>query len=131
VSREEIGRRIRGTHDEIRQRKKNEWLKLKNKAVHSGRMSGHYGTEEDVDGDWVNTDDTAVGEGGGGLGRKTKEAAVSEDGGNPTQIPKEEFFFYKWLLTEQPAVHRGYLPIARADWAPCPVETPEVLGTDS
>ncbi len=50
-------------------------------------MSGHHGTEEDVDGDWVDEDDSAVGEGGGGLGRMTKEAAVSEDGGNPTQIP--------------------------------------------
>ncbi len=57
-------------------------------------MSGHDSTEEDVDGDWVNKDDAAVGEGGGGLGRKTKEAAVSEDGGDPTQIPKEAFFYF-------------------------------------
>jgi hypothetical protein len=60
--------------------------------MHSGRMSGHDGTEEDVDGDWVNEDNAAVGEGGGGLGRKMK-AAMSEDGGNPTQIPKEAMFF--------------------------------------
>ncbi len=73
---------------------KNGWLKLKNKAVHRGRMSGHHGTEEDVDGDWVDEDDAAIGEGGGGLGRKTKEAAVSEDGGDPTQIPKEAIFFF-------------------------------------
>ncbi len=49
-------------------KEKNGWLKMKNKAVHSSRMSGHHGTEEDVDGDWVDKDDTAVGEGGGGLG---------------------------------------------------------------
>ncbi len=67
---------------------------MKNKAVHSVRMSGHNGTEEDVDGDWVNEDDAALGEGGGGLGRKTKEAAVSEDGGNQTQIPKEAIFIF-------------------------------------
>ncbi len=73
--------------------KKSGWLKLKNKALHSGRMSGHDGTEEDVDGDWVDKDNAALGEGGGGLGRKTKAAAVSEDGGNPTQIPKEAFFY--------------------------------------
>ncbi len=66
---------------------------MKNKAVHSGHMSGHHGTVEDVDGDWVNKDNAAVGEGGGGLGRKTKEAAVSEDRGDPTLIPKEAFFF--------------------------------------
>ncbi len=52
---------------------KNGWLKLKNKAVHRGYMSGHDGTEEDVDEDWVKEDDTAVGEGGGGLGQKTKK----------------------------------------------------------
>ena len=63
MSREEIGRRIRGTHDEIGQRKINGWLKLKNKAVHSGCMSGHDSTEEDVDGDWVDEDGAAVGEG--------------------------------------------------------------------
>ncbi len=74
-------------------KEKNGWLKLKHKAMHSGRMSCHHGTKEHVDGDWVNEDDAAVGEGGGGLGRKTKEAAMSEDGGNPTQIPKEVFFF--------------------------------------
>jgi hypothetical protein len=67
---------------------KNGWLKLKNKALHSGRMSGHNGTEENVDRDWVDKDNAAIGEGGGGLGRKTKEAAVSEDRGDPTQIPK-------------------------------------------
>jgi hypothetical protein len=50
---------------------------LKNKAVHSGRVSGNNGTEEDVDGDWVNEVDAAIGEGGGRLGQKTKEAAVS------------------------------------------------------
>jgi hypothetical protein len=65
---------------------------LKNKALHSGCMSGHDGTEEDVDGDWVDKDDAALGEGGGGLGRKTKEAAMSEDGGDQTQIPKEAIF---------------------------------------
>jgi hypothetical protein len=68
MSRQEIGRRIWGTHDKIGQRKKNGWLKLKNKAVYSGRMSGHHGTEEDVDGDWVNKDNAPIGEGGGGLG---------------------------------------------------------------
>jgi hypothetical protein len=72
--------------------KKNGWPKLKNKAVHSGRVSGRGCAEEDVDGDWVD-DDAAVGEGVGGLDRKTKEAAVSEDGGDPNQIPKERFFF--------------------------------------
>jgi hypothetical protein len=56
-------------------------------------MSGHHGTEEDVDGDWVDQDDAAVGEGGGGLGRKMKEATVSEDRGDPTQIPKEAIFY--------------------------------------
>jgi hypothetical protein len=66
---------------------------LKNKAVHSGRMSGHNGTEKDVDRDWVNEDDAVVGEGGGGLGQKTKEAAVSEDEGALTQIPQKVFFF--------------------------------------
>jgi hypothetical protein len=71
---------------------KNGWLKLKKKAVHSGRMSGHHGTEEDVYGNWFDEDNAAIGEGGGGLGQKTKKAAVSEDGGNPTQIPKEAFF---------------------------------------
>ncbi len=35
--------------------------------------------------------------GGGGLGRKMKEAAVSEDGGDPTQIPKEMIFFF-WMI---------------------------------
>jgi hypothetical protein len=74
-------------------KEKNGWLKLKNKAMHSGCMSGHHGTEEDVDGDWVDKDDAAVGEGGEGLGQKTKEAAVSEDGGILTQIPKEAIFF--------------------------------------
>ncbi len=74
--------------------KNNGWLKLKNKAVHSGRMSGHDGTEEDVDGDWVDEDDANLGEGGGGLGGKTKEAAVSEDGGDQTQIPKEAIFIF-------------------------------------
>jgi hypothetical protein len=72
---------------------KNGWLKLKNKVMHSSRMSSHHGTEEDVDGDWFDKDDAAVGEGGGGLGRKMKEAAVSEDRGNPTQIPKESNIF--------------------------------------
>jgi hypothetical protein len=67
------------------------WLKLKNKAVHSGHVSGHDGAEEDVDRDWVDKD-AAVGEGGGGLGRKTKEAAMSEDGGDLDQIPKEAIF---------------------------------------
>jgi hypothetical protein len=86
---------------------KNGWLKLKNKAVHSGRMSGHHGTEEDVDGDWVNEDDAAVGEGGGGLGRKTKEAAVSEDGGDPTQIPKEAFNFFLIIGTRARRRNRG------------------------
>ncbi len=57
-------------------------------------MSGPHGTEEDVDGDWVDEDDVTVGEGGGGLGHKTKEAAVSEDGGDPTQIPKEALSFF-------------------------------------
>ncbi len=52
--------------------------------MYSGCMSGHHGTEEDVHGDWVDKDDAAVGEGGGGLGQKTKEAAVGEDGGNLT-----------------------------------------------
>jgi hypothetical protein len=93
VSRKEIGRRIRGTHDKIGQRKKIGWLKLKNKAVHSSRMSGRDGTEQDLDGDWVDKDDAAIGEGEGGLGQKTKEAAVSEGGGDPTQIPKEVIFF--------------------------------------
>jgi hypothetical protein len=74
-------------------KEKNGWLKLNNKAVHSGRMSGHNGTEEDVDRDWVDKDNAAIGEGGGGLGQKTKEATVSEDGGDPTQILKEAFFF--------------------------------------
>ncbi len=60
--------------------------------MHSGRMSGPNGTEKDLDRDWVNKDDAAIGEGGGGLGQKTKEAPVSEDGGDPTQIPKEAFF---------------------------------------
>jgi hypothetical protein len=36
--------------------------------MHSGHMSGHDGAEEDVDGDWADKDDAAVGEGGGGLG---------------------------------------------------------------
>ncbi len=90
---EEIGRRIRGTHDEIGQRKINGWLKLKNKAVHSGCMSGHDSTEEDVDGDWVDEDNATIGEGGGGLGPKTKEAAVSEDGGNRLRSPRKHFFF--------------------------------------
>ncbi len=67
---------------------------MKNKAVHNNRMSGHDGTEEDVDGDWVDENNAAVGEGGGGLGQKTKEATVSEDGGNPTQIPKKAIFFF-------------------------------------
>ncbi len=62
---------------------------MKNKALHSGCVSGNNGTEEDVDGDWFDEDDVAVGEGGGGLGQKTKEAAVS----NPNQIPKEVTFF--------------------------------------
>ncbi len=57
--------------------------------MHSGCVSGNDGAEEDVDGDWVNEDDAAVGKGGGGLGQKMKEAAVS----NPNQIPKEAFFF--------------------------------------
>jgi hypothetical protein len=61
----------------------------------------HDGTEEDVDGDWVDEDDAAVGEGGEGLGRKMKEAAVSEDGGDPTQIPKEAFFFLMIVLRER------------------------------
>ncbi len=56
-------------------------------------MSGQDGTEEDVDGNWVDKEDAALGEGGGGLGQNTKEAAVSEDGGDRTQIPKEAFFF--------------------------------------
>ncbi len=62
--------------------------------MHSGCMSRHHGTEEDVDGDWVDEDNAAVGEGGEGLGRKTKEAAVSEDGGDPTQILNEAIFFF-------------------------------------
>ncbi len=67
------------------------WMsKLKNNAMHSGRVSGNDGTEEDVDGDWVDEDNAAVGEGGGGLGQKTKEAAVSD----PNQIPKEGMFFF-------------------------------------
>ncbi len=57
-------------------------------------MSGHDGTEEDVDGDWVDEDDAALGEGEGGLGQKTKEATVSEDGGDQTQIPKEAIFIF-------------------------------------
>ena len=65
---------------------------MKAKAVHSGRVSGHDGAEEDLDGDWVDENDAAVGEGGGGLGRKTKEAVVSKDGGDPNQIPKEVIF---------------------------------------
>ena len=60
--------------------------------MHSGRVSGHDGAEEDLDGDWVDENDAAVGEGGGGLGRKTKEAAMSEDGGDLDQIPKEAIF---------------------------------------
>ncbi len=67
---------------------------MKNKAVHSSRMSGHDGTEEVVDRDWVDKDNAAIGEGEGGLGQKMKEAAMSEDWGNPTQIPKEGFFFF-------------------------------------
>jgi hypothetical protein len=74
--------------------KKNGWLKLKNKAVHSRRISGQDGTEEDVEGDWVDEDDDAVVEGGVGLGRKMKEAAASEDGGDPTQIPKGAICFF-------------------------------------
>jgi hypothetical protein len=31
-------------------------------------MSEHEGTEKDVDEDWVDEDNTVVGEGGGGLG---------------------------------------------------------------
>jgi hypothetical protein len=61
-------------------------------------MSGHDGTEKDVDRDWVNEDDAVVGEGGGGLGQKTKEAAVSEDKGDPTQIPKKVCFFFMIAL---------------------------------
>ncbi len=57
--------------------------------MHSSHVSGNNGAEEDVDGDWFDEDATAVGEGGGGLSQKTKEAAVS----NPNQIPKETIFF--------------------------------------
>jgi hypothetical protein len=64
--------------------KKNGWLKMKNKAVHSSHMSGSNGAEENVDRDWVDEDDATVGEGGEGLGQKTKEAAMS----NFNQIPK-------------------------------------------
>ena len=60
--------------------------------MHSGCVSGHDSAEEDAEGDWVDEDVTTVGEGGGGLGRKTKEAVVSEDGGDPNQIPKEVIF---------------------------------------
>ncbi len=48
------------------------WPKLRYKAVHSGRASGHADTEEDVDGDWVDEDNATVGEGGRGPGQKTK-----------------------------------------------------------
>ena len=56
--------------------------------MHSGHVSGNDDTEQDVDRDWVNEDDAVLGEGGGGLGQKTKEAAVS----NHNQVPKEAFF---------------------------------------
>ena len=48
------------------------WPKLRYTAVHSGQASGHTDTEEDVNGDWVDKDNAAVGEGGQGPGRKTK-----------------------------------------------------------
>ena len=35
--------------------------------MHSGRVSGHNGTEEGVDGDWIDEDNAVIGEGGGGL----------------------------------------------------------------
>ena len=57
--------------------------------MHSGHVSGNDDTEQDVDRDWVNEDDAVLGEGGGGLGQKTKEAAVS----NHNQVPKEAIFF--------------------------------------
>ena len=57
--------------------------------MHSGHVSGNDDTEQDVDRDWVNEDDAILGEGGGGLGQKTKEAAVS----NHNQVPKEAIFF--------------------------------------
>ncbi len=85
MRREEIGRRIA---------KQNGWVKLKNKTMHSGHMSGHNGAEEDIDSDWVNEDNAAIGEVGRGLGQKTKEAVVSEDGGNLTQIPKGAKIFF-------------------------------------
>jgi hypothetical protein len=78
-------------------------------------MSGHNGTEEDVDGDWVDEDDAALGEGGGGLGQKTKEAAVSEDGGDQTQIPKEAIFIFFCLIISACACKKkepGIMPSA-------------------
>ena len=48
------------------------WLKLKTKAVHSGRVSGQDNAEEDVDGDWVGENNATFGESGGGLGLKMK-----------------------------------------------------------
>jgi hypothetical protein len=42
---------------------KHGWLELKRKLCHNN-------TEEDIDGDWVDEDNIAVGEGEGGLGRQ-------------------------------------------------------------
>ncbi len=87
----------------------------------------HDGCEADVDGDWVNEDDAAVGEGGGGLGQKTKEAAVSEDRGDPTQIPKEACFCDRALHERKeagtmPSAARG----AASPWFLVRAKKPEV-----
>jgi hypothetical protein len=90
-----VGRKLAGGSGGpmMRLDEENGWLKLKYKAVHSSCVSGHNGAKEDVDGDRVDMDGAAIGEGGGGLGWKTKEATMSVDRGDPNQIPKEVIFF--------------------------------------
>ena len=61
-----MGRRIRGTHDEILGQRKTDGLNKK--VMHSGRMMWHNKDEEDMEGDWVNEDDDTIGEDGEGLG---------------------------------------------------------------